>query len=102
MKITITLDIPDIINIPAVDPFNADEHAKLLDIFTLPLVKRYINHLMMDKMTQSVSIPLPETQDQIFEHSLRHAQLKGSLSILHTLNSIQKPAPRVQQSREPD
>lgn len=83
--------------------FTDVENTQLADIFGSPLVKRYLQALIWNSIKDAAELPLTEVIEDPTGYALKQAYMKGNLSILYTLNSIQKPAPRANtQPREPD
>lgn len=64
--------------------------AKLSD----PAIKKYLNFLVYNQVVEAANIPLPILVQQGSEYAIKQAFVKGGLSMLYTLLSIDKPKPK--------
>lgn len=70
------------------------EHRVLADIFTQPVVKKYLSILIANQIRDHAEVPLSTlAEDGLITSALKQAYIKGGLSMLYTLNSITKPQP---------
>lgn len=60
----------------------------LVETFTNPTVKRYLDTLLWEQMRSLVSIPIKDISDE--DYKLQHAYVKGCIGMLITLSSIER------------
>lgn len=77
------------------------EQIMLAKAFSDPLIKKYLNILMFNQLQDHANIPLNTlAQDGEYITALKQAFVKGGLSILQTLNSIEAPQPTSVQANQ--
>lgn len=69
--------------------FTTGEQYVIADLLTNPIVKRYLDTLLWSQMRYLASLPVTEIPDE--EYKLQHAYVKGSIAMLTTLASVERP-----------
>lgn len=77
--------------LPPPNTITDPEQETLAEIFAMPVVKKYLNYLMWDNMTAITNIPLSTLSEEEQKHLLTLAFIKGSISMLQTLLTIEAP-----------
>lgn len=82
-----TIDHPNLV-------LSEGEQVALAKTFNEPLVKKYLQVLIFNTLKDCAEIPLDVlAQDGPIINAVKQAYVKGSLSILYTLNTIEVPKP---------
>lgn len=75
---------------PGLDLTAGDEE-QLQRIFSMPIVRRYLEHLLWDRLVEQGNMPITTLIEEQQYHMLRVAYIKGGIGILQTLISIASP-----------
>lgn len=70
--------------------FTEQEQAQLVDILHMPLMRKYLNHLLWDNLTRTANVDLDLLVEEDRKHLLRLAFTKGAIGVLYTLLTISK------------
>lgn len=64
------------------------DEAQLQRIFSMPIVKQYLQHLLWNQIVDQANIPITALMEEQQAHILRVAYIKGGIGMLQTLLSI--------------
>lgn len=68
--------------------FTDGDMEELTRIFRMPIVSKYLMHLLWSKLVEQGNIPISDLIAEQQQHILRVAFIKGGIGILQTLLSI--------------
>ena len=88
------IDFPQVhLNAPPATLTDA-EQTVLAEIFGNPTVKKYLHTLIWNQIADHANIPLTTmAEDGLVMTAIKQGYIKGGLSMLYTLLSIDKPQP---------
>jgi ethanolamine utilization protein EutP (predicted NTPase) len=72
-----------------IDTLTKTEEDQIIEIFTNPLVKKYLKIMGRNDLKELATISVTEREDS--EVGKKHALVQGKLAVIATLLSIQKP-----------
>lgn len=72
-------------------PLSKTEEDIIIDIFSSPVVKKYLMNLGQTDLNELASLSITERDNS--EVAKKHALVQGKLSVIETLLSINKPKP---------
>lgn len=82
------MEITQLQLLPPPTQFTPTEETILRQLLAEPVMIKYLNIVLWGLITDNANIPLPVISADLQEHALKQSYVKGGISVVHMLQSV--------------